>query len=77
MNTINPEDRQVLMAKQRKKYTALLSELGKSLHEYEGLERETAELDEERNKLKEQLKNLLAKIGFVVNPEFTKFLDGY
>ena len=34
------------MLKQRKKYTALLSEMGKSLQEYEVLERETAELDE-------------------------------
>lgn len=38
-------ERQHAMLKQRKKYTALLSEMGKSLQEYEVLERETAELD--------------------------------
>ena len=39
-------EKQNAMLKQRKKYTALLSEMGKSLQEYEVLERETSELDE-------------------------------
>jgi hypothetical protein len=39
-------ERQQQIIKQRRKYTALLSEMGKSLQEYEILERETSELDE-------------------------------
>lgn len=38
-------ERQQNLLRQKKKYTVLLSELGKSLQEYEVLERETSELD--------------------------------
>jgi len=70
-------EKQQTMQKQKKRYTALLSELGKSLKEYEVLEKETSELDEERSKLKEQLKILLQKIGFDTTPDFIKSLDGF
>lgn len=35
---------------------------------------EVDELDRERNALKEQLKNMLGKIGFAVTPEFIERL---
>ena len=57
-------EKQVIYNKQRKRYTALLQEFGKTLQEYEQLEKETTDLDQERNKLKEQLKIILNKIGF-------------
>lgn len=69
-------EKQVIFNKQRKRYTAILQEFGKALQQYEQLEKETSELDQERNKLKEQLKIILNKIGFANvekvfnNPEY-------
>jgi FtsZ-binding cell division protein ZapB len=53
----------------------LLQEHGRVLQEYNELEQEVEELDRERNALKEQLKNMLGKIGFAVTPEFLEKLE--
>lgn len=62
------------MKRQQKKYTVLLQEHGRVLQEYNELEQEVENLDRERTALKNQLKNVLEKIGFAVTPDFVEKL---
>jgi type I restriction-modification system DNA methylase subunit len=72
---MDEREREEYIKRQHKKYTVLLQEHGRVLQEYNELEQEVDELDRERNALKEQMKNMLAKIGFAVTPEFAEKLE--
>jgi predicted nucleic acid-binding Zn-ribbon protein len=63
-------EREEHIRRQQKKYTVLLQEHGRVLEEYTELEQEVTELDRERTALKNQLENMLSRIGFKLTPEF-------